>query len=137
MPPHDRTEALLSKLSERAAALGLASLSASEQVALIAFSSHQVISQGGFRRFYEGSIPLAELVSALRALKLNAVANAALQTAALFPNAAIAEDPEARRQHLTSLDTERQDYLFFRLSADEVLTAIANYWKRVGQPSSV
>jgi hypothetical protein len=127
----------LAKLSQRAAALGLAGLTPQEQVALIAFSSHQVIGQGGFRRFYEGTIPLTDLVGALRALKLNAVANAALATRELLPDPALADDPEARKSELAALDTQRQDYVFFRLSSDELLTAIASYWKRVGQPTSV
>ncbi len=137
MPQHDRTESILAKLSQRAAALGLASLTPQEQVALVAFSSHQVIAQGGFRRFYEGTIPLAELVSALRALKLNAVANAAQSTAALLPDPALADDTAARQAHLDTLDTQRQDFVLFRLSSDELLTAISNYWKRAGQPTSV
>jgi hypothetical protein len=137
MPPHDRTEALLARLSERAAALGLARSPAHEQAALIAFMAHGVIGKGGFRAFFAGPLPLADLVAALRTLKLNALANAASSTAALFPDPALAEDPDARRAHLDGLATERQDYAFFRLSAEEMVSAIAAYWKRVGQPSSV
>lgn len=127
----------MAKLSQRVAALGLGSLTPQERVALVAFSSHQVVGQGGFRRFYEGTIPLTELVDALRALKLNAVANAALATRELLPDPAVADDPAARQPHLAALDTQRQDFVFFRLSSEELLTAIANYWKRAGQPTSV
>lgn len=134
---HDRIESQLTRLSTRAAALGLAGLAPQEQVALVAFSSHGVISKGGFRHFYEGSISLTDLVSALKALKLTAVANAAQATAACFPEPALADDPEARRSHLDALDTNRQDYIFFRLSSEELLNAIAGYWKRVGQPVNV
>jgi hypothetical protein len=137
MPAHDRTEALLARLSERAAALGLAGLPSHEQAALVAFTAHGVISKGGFRAFFEGPLPLADLVSALRTLKLNALANPALSTAALFPNPGLAEDPAARRAHLDGLATDRQDYAFFRLSAEEMVSAIAAYWKRVGPPTSV
>ena len=131
MPAYDRVESTLSKLSTRAAALGLGGLAPQEQVALVAFSAHGVISQGGFRQFYEGSIPLAGLVAALRTLKLSAVANAAAATAAAFPEPSLADDPEARRQHLDGLDTSRQDFIFFRLSSEELLAAIAGYWKRL------
>jgi hypothetical protein len=137
MPEHDRTEALLARLSERAAALGLASLPAHEQAALIAFTAHGAISRGGFRSFFEGPLPLADLVAALRTLKLNALANTASSTAALFPDPALAEDPAARRAHLDGLASDRQDYAFFRLSAEEMVSAIAAYWKRVGLPPSV
>ena len=70
-------------------------------------------------------------------LKLNALANTAASTAALFPDPALADDPAARLAHLDGLATERQDYAFFRLSAEEMVSAVAAYWKRAGQPTSV
>src|SRR3954466_5120742 len=108
---HARIESILARLAERGAALGFESLAPQERAALLAYSSHGLISRGGLRQFYEGSIPLAELVSAFRELKLNALANAALATAALFPDPALAEDPIARRDHLATLNTDKQDYV--------------------------
>ena len=137
MPAHDRTEALLARLANRAATLGLGGLAAHEQAALIAFTAHGLISKGGFRSFFEGPLPLADLVTALNTLKLKALANAASSTAALFPHPELADDPDARRAHLDGLATDRQDYVFFRLSTEEMVSAIAAYWKRAGQPTSV
>ena len=110
--------------------LGLESIAPHEQVALVAFSAHGIVSRGGMKLFYAGTMPLSGLVSALRALKLKPLANAAEATAAQFPDAALADDPEARRAHLETLNTEKQDYVFFRLSSEELLDAIAAYWKR-------
>src|SRR3954468_1864373 len=95
-----KIEAILARLAERGAALGFENLTAPERVALLAYSVHGLVARGGMRQFYEGSIPLAELVAAFRELKLNALANAAQATAALFPDPALAEDPSARRPHL-------------------------------------
>ena len=131
-----RIESTLARLAERGAALGFESLASPERAALLAYSAHGLVARGGMRQFYEGSIPLAELVGALRELKLNALANAAQATAALFPDPALAEDPLARRQHLAELNTDKHDYVFFRLSSEELLRAIASFWQRVGQPRS-
>ena len=97
---------------------------------MLAYSAHGEVSNGGFKRFYEGPFSLSRLVAALRDLKLNALANAALATAASFPSPAVADDVAARHEHLATLDTAQQDYAFFRLSGEELLDAIASYWKR-------
>jgi hypothetical protein len=131
---HARIESILTRLSQRGAALGLDSLTASERAALLVYSTHGLVARGGLRQFFEGSIPLAELVAALRALKLNALANAAQATAALFPDPALADDPNARREHVSAINTDKQDYVFFRLSSEELLAAIASFWQRAGQP---
>ncbi len=133
---HDKVEGILARLARRGAALGLSGLTPNEQVALLAYSTHGMVARGGFKQFYEGSVPLKDLVAALRALKLNALANAALATAAQFPDAAIADDPVARREHLATLDTAKQDYVFFRLSSEELVSAIASFWQRHGAPTS-
>jgi len=127
---HDTLEMTLARLARRVPDLGFESLEPHEQVALLAYSTHSTVTNGGFKRFYEGPIPLSQLVAALRTLKLNALANAAQATAAAFPSPAIAEDAAARRDHLANLDTSKQDYAFFRLSSEELLDAIAAYWKR-------
>jgi len=127
---HDQLETTLARLARRVPDLGFDSLEPREQVALLAYSAHGLVTNGGFKQFYEGPLPLSRLVAALRELKLNALANAALTTAAAFPTPALAEDPAARREHLATLDTAKQDYAFFRLSSEELLDAIAKYWKR-------
>jgi hypothetical protein len=134
--PLSRIESILTRLAERGAALGFDSLAAQERAAVLAYSAHGLVARGGLRQFYEGSIPLAELVAAFRALKLNALANAAQATASLFPDPALAEDPLARREHLAAINTDKQDYVFFRLSSDELLSAISAFWQRVGQPKN-
>jgi hypothetical protein len=128
---HDKLETHLARLARRVPDHGLEGLEPHEQVALLAYSAHGTVTNGGFKCFYEGPIPLSRLVAALRALKLNALAGAALATAASFPNPALAEDAAARREHLADLDTTKQDYVFFRLSSEELLDAIAAYWKRL------
>ena len=133
---HDRIESSLARLAERVTALGFDSLAEHERTALLAYSAHSLVASGGMRQFYEGDIPLARLVAAFRELKLKALANAALATASLFPDPALAEDPVARQAHVSSLNTDKQDYVFFRLSSEELLTAIASYWQRAGQPKS-
>lgn len=132
-----RIESILARLAERGAALGFEALARQERTALLAYSAHGLVARGGMRQFYEGSIPLTELVAAFRELKLNAVANAAQATAALFPDPALADDPAARREHLAALNTDKQDYVFFRLSSEELLRAISSFWQRAGQPTSV
>ena len=127
---HEKIEATLASLERRGAALGFEHLAQHEQVALLVYSAHGAIVRGGFKQFYEGTVPLSALVSALRSLKLSALANAAAATAALFPDAALAEDPVGRREHLAALDTQKHDYAFFRLSSEELLTAIEGFWKR-------
>jgi hypothetical protein len=129
--PHDKLEANLARLARRVPDHGFDSLAPHEQVALLAYSTHSTVTNGGFRRFYEGPMPLSRLVAALRELKLNALAGAAQATAAAFPTPALAEDAAARRDHLADLDTSKQDYAFFRLSSEELLDAIAAYLKRV------
>jgi hypothetical protein len=129
---HDKLELHLARLAQRVPDLGFESLEPREQVALLAYSAHSMVTNGGFRRFYEGPVSLARLVAALRDLKLSALANAALATAAAFPNPALADDATARRDHLAELDTSKQDYVFFRLSSEELLDAIAAYCKRRG-----
>src|SRR6478735_4974254 len=119
-----RIEALLARLAERSAALGFESLEPYERAALLVYSTHGLVARGGMRQFYEGPLPLAHLVNALRELNLKALANAAQATAALFPDPALAEDPAARQPHLATLNTDKQDYVFFRLSTDELLRAI-------------
>jgi hypothetical protein len=131
-----RIESLLARLAARAAALGLDSLEPLERSALLAYTTHGLVARGGMRQFYEGSIPLNELVAALRDLKLNGLANAAQATASLFPDPALADDPATRREHLAALNTDKQDYVFFRLSSEELLRAISSYWQRVGQPKN-
>lgn len=106
------------------------SLQPHEQVALVAYTAHGIVSREGMLRFYAGETPLSGLVSALRALNLKLLANAAEATASQFPNAALADDPVARREHLSHLDTAKQDYVFFRVSSEDLLDAIAAYWKR-------
>ena len=128
-PPHDKIESTLARLSQRVSDLGLDSIAPEEQVALIAYSTHNIVVNGGFKQFYEGSLPLSQLVSALRALKLNALANTALSSAAQFPDVALADDPVARREHLATVNTDKQDYAFFRVSSAELLDAIAAFWK--------
>lgn len=132
-----RVESILARLAERAAALGFDSLTPQERSALLAYSAHGLVARGGLRQFFEGSIPLSELVAAFRDLKLLALANAAQTTAALFPDPALADDPAKRREHLAAINTDRQDYAFFRLSSEELLRAIASLWQRSGQPTSV
>ena len=132
-PQHDKLEATLARLARRVPDLGLDSLAPHEQTALLAYSAHGTVTNGGFKDFYAGSIPLSRLVAALRELKLNALANAALATATSFPTPALVDDVAARREHLEGLDTSKQDYAFFRLSTEELLDAIAKYWKRVGE----
>jgi hypothetical protein len=129
-PQHDRLESQLARLAERSAALGLEQLATEEQQALVAYSAHGLVAKGGLKQFYEGPLPLGTLVTALRALKLNALANAAQATAAQFPDPGLAEDPLARRPHLAALNTDKQDYVFFRLSSEELLSSIAAFWKR-------
>lgn len=133
-PQHDKLETQLARLAQRVEALGLASLAPHEQVALLAYSAHGLVVRGGLKQFYAGSVPLSDLVSALRALNLKPLANAAEATAAQFPDAALADDPVARRAHLAALDTNKQDYVFFRLSSEELLNAIAAFWKRSVRP---
>ena len=128
---HDKLETTLARLARRVPDHGFESLEPREQVALLAYSAHAAVTNGGFKRFYEGAMPLSRLVAALRDLKLNALANAALATADAFPSPALAEDAAARRDHLDHLDTTKQDYAFFRLSNEELLDAIAAYWKRL------
>jgi hypothetical protein len=128
-PSHDKIESTLARLSQRVSDLGLDSIAPEEQVALIAYSTHNIVVNGGFKQFYEGSLPLCQLVSALRALKLNALANTALSSAAQFPDVALADDPVARREHLATVNTDKQDYAFFRVSSAELLDAIAAFWK--------
>jgi hypothetical protein len=128
---HDKLENRLARLAQRVPDHGLESLAPHEQVAVLAYSAHGTVTNGGFGRFYEGPIPLSLLVAALRELKLNALAGAALATAASFPSPALAEDAAARREHLADLDTTKQDYAFFRFSSEELLDAIASYWKRL------
>lgn len=132
-----RVEAILARLAERAAALGLEGLAPQERSALLAYSAHGLVARGGLRQFFEGSIPLSELVAAFRDLKLRAVANAALASASLFPDPALADDPQLRREHLAGINTDKHDYAFFRLSSEELLSAIASLWQRIGPPSSV
>ncbi len=127
---HDKLETQLARLAQRVEALGLESLAPHEQVALVAYTAHGVVSREGMRHFFAGETPLSGLVSALRALNLKPLANAAEATASQFPNPALADDPVARREHLADLDTAKQDYVFFRLSSEELLDAIAAYWKR-------
>ena len=128
---HDKLEANLARLASRVPDLGLDSLAPHEQAALLAYSAHSTVTNGGFKQFYAGSVPLSRLVAALRELKLNALAVAAEATAASFPSPALVDDVAARREHLAELDTAKQDYVFFRLSTEELLDAIAKYWKRV------
>jgi hypothetical protein len=130
-PQHDALENNLARLARRVPDLGLDSLAPHEQVALLAYSAHATVTNGGFKDFYEGSLPLSRLVAALRELKLTALANAAQATAAAFPIPTLVDDVAARREHLAELDTAKQDYVFFRLSTEELLDAIAKYWKRV------
>jgi hypothetical protein len=128
---HDKLESNLARLARRVPDHGFESLEPREQVALLAYSAHSTVINGGFRHFYEGQIPLSRLVAALRDLKLNVLASAALATAAAFPDPALADDAVARREHLAELDTTKQDYAFFRVSGEELLDAIAVYWKRL------
>lgn len=130
-PQHDKLETTLARLARRVPDHGLDSLQPHEQVALLAYSAHGTVTNGGFRRFYEGPLPLSRLVAALRDLKLNVLANAALATAAGFSSPTLADDAAARREHLAELDTTKQDYAFFRVSGEELLDAIAAYWKRL------
>jgi hypothetical protein len=134
-PSHDKIESTLARLAQRVSASELAfeSIAAHEQIALLAYSTHNVIVNGGFKQFFEGTLPLSQLVSALRALKLNALANTALSSAAQFPDASLADDPVGRREHLASVNTDKQDYAFFRLSSAELLDAIAAFWKSARQ----
>ena len=127
---HDKLETHLARLAQRVEALGLECLQPHEQVALVAYTAHGIVSREGMRQFYAGKTPLSGLVSALRALNLKPLANAAEATASQFPDPALADDPGARREHLAHLDTAKQDYVFFRLSSEELLDAIAAYWKR-------
>jgi hypothetical protein len=137
-PSHDKIESTLARLAQRVSTSELAfeSIAPHEQIALLAYSTHNVVINGGFKQFYEGTLPLSQLVSALRALKLNALANTALSSAAQFPEAALADDPVARREHLASMNTDKQDYAFFRLSSAELLDAIAAFWKSSRQVTS-
>ena len=129
-PQHDKLESHLARLAERVEALGLEGLQPHEQVALVAYTAHGVVSREGMKQFYAGKTPLRGLVSALRTLNLKSLANAAAATAAQFPDAALADDPVARRPYLAQLDTTKEDYVFFRLSSEELLNAIAAFWKR-------
>ena len=133
---HDKLESHLARLARRVPDHGFDSLAPHEQVALLAYSTHSTVTNGGFKRFYEGPMPLSRLVAALRDLKLNALAGAAQATAAAFPTPDLAEDAAARRDHLANLDTSKQDYAFFRLSTEELLDAIAAYLKRFDAQSS-
>lgn len=129
-PELEKVEANLTRLARRVPEVGLASLTPDEQVALLAYSAHGLIAKGGFRQFYLTEFTLTALVSALRELKLSALANAAQATSAQFPDPALADDPRARGPHVENLSTDRQDYVFFRLSTEELLAAIAKFWKR-------
>jgi hypothetical protein len=129
-PQHDKLESQLARLAERSAAIGLEQLTLEEQQALVAYSTHALVAQGGLKQFYAGPLPLGALVTALRAIKLSALANAAQATAAQFPDPELAEDPVARKAYVAGLNTDKQDYVFFRLSSEELLSAIAAFWKR-------
>lgn len=131
MSDHQHIEASLARLARRVTETGLEGLSEPERVALLAYSAHGLIARGGFKQFYLTEFRLTALVAALRELKLSALANAAESTAAQFPEASLAEDPLARREHVAALVTDRQDYSFFRHSPEEMLGSIAKYWKRV------
>jgi len=130
MSAHQHIEASLARLARRVSEAGLDGLSEPERVALLAYSAHGLIARGGFKQFYLTEFRLTSLVAALRELKLSALAKAAESTAEQFPALELAEDPVARREHVAALATDRQDYSFFRLSPEELLAAIAKYWKR-------
>jgi hypothetical protein len=126
----NKIEANLARLARRVPELGIESLTPEERAALLAYVAPCVIAKGGFKQFYLTEFSLAALVSALRALKLGALADAALSTATQFSDPALADQPLARRAELERLQTDRQDYVFFRLSAEELLSAVGRYWKR-------
>src|SRR6478609_12219122 len=130
-----RIESILARLAERSAALGFESLAPHERAALLVYSTHGLVARGGLRQFYEVPLPLAQLVEALRAVNLKALANAAQATAALFPDPAMAEDAASRKPYLGELNTDKQDYVFFRLSSEELLRALTTYWQRFAPKS--
>ena len=135
-PELTKTEASLARLARRVADLGLESLTLEDRAALLVYVGHAVIAKGGFRQFYLTEFSLSALVSALRALKLSALADIALSTAAHFSEPGLSDLPVARRSQLDGLQTDRQDYAFFRLSSEELLAAIARYWKRTKPAAS-
>jgi hypothetical protein len=123
-------EANLTRLARRVQELGLESLTPSERTGLLAYVGHSVVAKGGFKQFYLTEFPLEELIAALRALRLSALADVALSTASQFSDPALADQPLARRAQVDGLQTDRQDYAFFRLSSEALLTAVAKFWKR-------
>jgi Xaa-Pro aminopeptidase len=118
------------QLAEKADRSGIEKLAPEERLAVIAFSARGVISNGGLKYYFEGEVPLDTLVDAYRSLGLDAQADAAAASAALFPDPAIANDVAARQEYTGKLETRPFDKIFYKLSWDELIEAIGRYWEK-------
>jgi hypothetical protein len=127
----EKTERKIQQLAQRADAEGIEQLKPDERVAVVAYWARGAISNGGLRSFFQSSVRLDTLVSALRSLGLTPQAEAALSAAALFPDPAMADQPALRAKHWQKLNTDEQDNVFFQLGWEQLYDAIAAYWRRV------
>ena len=116
---HDQVSEVAEKLAARADAAGINGLSISEQVIVRAWAAAGIISNGGFRHFYEGATDIVAVADAFETLGLPEAAEACRASKECFPMAVLAAGHEQTREWMARLDEAKLDDFFGPL--DDIL----------------
>ena len=111
-------------LAVRADEAGMNSLSPPEQVIVRAWSATGIISNGGFRHFYEGTTDIVAVADAFETLGLPEAAEACHASKECFPASVLAVGYEQTREWMARLDETKLDVFFGPL--DDVIWSLTD-----------
>lgn len=100
---------LVNQIIKRYEQGGLESLSAPERVALLTWWTSYDVSNGGFRYFYEGNLPIMKVAAAFEELGFIEAAQACRDSATFFPPEVVAEENGKTLAWLVQLWAETDD----------------------------
>lgn len=131
----ERTRAVLQALGDKADLEGIRSLSEEERTALLPFSAYAVISNGGFRYFFEhdpaDGYLLSDVAGRLRLLGLASSADACERVVReLFPGGTEPTSYKERRPLVKHVEWDRfrpELLSFYEVSWDRITDAIGEY----------
>jgi hypothetical protein len=123
---------LMTILGDKAAALGLASLSEDELNVVLSWQARGVLGNGGFEFHFEGSHPLADVAKRFRTLGFERAADACDHVrSAVFPGGEEPADDKAREALAARVDwdlfTPQLDLVYETITWKDLRDAIARY----------
>ena len=128
----DPLATVIYELCARADEGGIETLPARHRTVVHAWAAHGIISNGGFKYYYEGDWMMADVAAAYRTLGFEAAARACDASLEIFPARVPPQDEERRAAIVEQADftTFANADEIFRVTFDALKTAIGEYMDR-------